>query len=274
MSSGLDTSGSFLLGALPLVRRVLAEESLHARLLGALWLSVALHAVLGSRIEALPAPKPAREPPSEVRIQVLAPKPPPPPVPAEPAPDPQPPRVQPPKPRAKLAAEPPPAPPPPVPEPEPAQPPPELSGVTMTGAGPAAFTMPSGDGQSRSAPLGAIGNAPPVVREAAPALRGPRLVPLGELGARPVPPSLAQALSRNYPPEARRRGVAGKASVRARIDADGVPRALRVIEESFAGFGPACRDTLAASRWSAPRDRDGSAVSSEVLYTCRFVITP
>jgi periplasmic protein TonB len=184
--------------------------------------------------------------------------------------------VPPPKPRAKPAAEPPPAPlplpPPPAPEPEP--PPPELSGVTMTGAGPAAFTMPSGDGQARSAPLGAIGNAPPVVREAPPAARGPRVVPLGELGARPVPPSLAQALSRNYPSEARRRGVAGKASVRARIDADGVPRALRVIEESFAGFGPACRDTLAASRWSPPRDRDGGAVSSEVLYTCRFVITP
>lgn len=274
MSSGLETSGSFLLGALPFVRRVLAEDALYARLLGALWVSLALHALLGSRIEALPAVKAAIKPPSEVRIQVMAPKPPPP-VPAEPEPPPSPPRVPPPKPRPKPAAEPPPAPLVQPPEPAPAAPPPpELSGVTLTGDGPAAFSMPSGDGSARTAPLGAIGNSPPVVREAPPAPRGPRVVPLAELGARPVPPSLAQALSRNYPPEARRRGVAGKASVRARIDADGVPRALRVIEESFAGFGPACRDTLAASRWSAPKDRAGSAVSSEVLYTCRFVITP
>ncbi|MET0412948.1 MAG: hypothetical protein ABW217_16700, partial [Polyangiaceae bacterium] len=181
MSSGLHTSGSLLLGALPFVRRVLTEESLHARLLGALWISVALHALLGSRIEALPALKPAIKPPSEVRIQVLAPKPAPLTVPAEPEPPP-PPRVQ-PKPRAKLAAEPPPAPLPPPPAPEPAQPPPELSGVTMTGAGPAAFTMPSGDGQARSAPLGAIGDAPPLVSDAPPRARGPRVVPLGELGA-------------------------------------------------------------------------------------------
>jgi periplasmic protein TonB len=269
MNPSLDTT-SLSLGVLPLVRRLLADETIYARLLGAFWVSVALHALLGSRIDALPPVKAAIKPPSEVRIQVVAAKPPPP-VPAEPEP---PPRVQPPKPRPKLAPEPAPVPePPPAAEPA-APPPPELSGVTMTGDGAAAFTMPSGDGQSRSAPVGGIGSAPPVVQEAPPAPRGPRVVPLGELGARPVPPSLAQALSRNYPPEARRRGVAGKASVRARIDADGVPRALRVVEESFAGFGPACRDTLAASRWSAPRDRDGSAVSSEVLYTCRFVITP
>jgi protein TonB len=274
MNPSLGASGSVVLGALPLVRRVLSEDALYARLLGAFWLSVGLHALLGSRIEALPALKPAIRPPSEVRIQVVTAKPPPP-VPA--APEPPPPRVEPPKPRPKPAppepAAAPPEPPPPVPAPA-APPPPELSGVTMTGSGPAAFTMPSGDGQAREGPLGAVGNGAPVVREAPPAVRGPRVVPLGELGARPVPPSLAQALSRNYPPEARRRGIAGKASVRARIDADGVPRALRVVEESFTGFGTACRDTLGASRWSPPRDRDGSAVSSEVLYTCRFVITP
>jgi protein TonB len=275
MNPSFDASGSFWLGALPVLRRVLSEEASYARLLGALWASIALHAVLGSRIESLPAAHPRSRAPSEVSIQIVAPRPAPP-APAEPEPPPLP--RAPPALKARPKLTPPPAPEVPAmktaaPETD-IPPPPELSGVTLIGDGPAAFTLPSGSGHERNGPLGAIGNAPPPPLATPLTARGPRVVPLGELGARPVPPSLAAALSRNDPSEARRRGIAGHASVRARIDADGVPRALRVVAESFAGFGSACRDTLAASRWAAPKDRAGHAVASEVLYTCRFVIKP
>jgi hypothetical protein len=60
--------------------------------------------------------------------------------------------------------------------------------------------------------------------------------------------------------------------LRARIDADGVIRNARVRSESSAGFGSACRRTLLGSRWSAPRDKNGSAVATEIVYTCHFEI--
>ena len=72
--------------------------------------------------------------------------------------------------------------------------------------------------------------------------------------------------------EARARGVSGTASVRARIGADGRAHSLRVVSESFSGFGDACRRTLAGSRWSPPKDRAGNAVATEIAYTCRFVV--
>jgi hypothetical protein len=53
-----------------------------------------------------------------------------------------------------------------------------------------------------------------------------------------------------------------------------VVRAARVMNESFGGFGEACRRTLAGSRWSPPRDASGKPVSTEVSYTCRFEIEP
>jgi TonB family protein len=88
----------------------------------------------------------------------------------------------------------------------------------------------------------------------------------------PRPPSLSGLLRANYPDEARQRGLRGSASLRARIDADGVIRNARVRSESSAGFGSACRRTLLGSRWSAPRDKNGSAVATEIVYTCHFEI--
>jgi TonB family protein len=79
-------------------------------------------------------------------------------------------------------------------------------------------------------------------------------------------------LRANYPEEARQRGLAGSARVRARIDADGVIRSARLLTESSPGFGAACRKTVLGSQWSAPRDKNGGAVATEIVYTCHFQV--
>jgi len=98
------------------------------------------------------------------------------------------------------------------------------------------------------------------------------VVSVADLSARPEPPALDAALRANYPADAERQGLGGSAQVKARIAPDGRVHNLAVLAESHPGFGEACRRTLAASRWSAPRDRDGRAVATEIRYTCRFVV--
>jgi TonB family protein len=100
------------------------------------------------------------------------------------------------------------------------------------------------------------------------------LVAVGDLSTRPAPPALGSALERNYPADARRRGLSGTAKVRARIDPDGVVRHVTLVEESGAGFGGACSRTLSGSRWAAPKDKAGRSVATEIRYTCRFVVQP
>jgi len=60
--------------------------------------------------------------------------------------------------------------------------------------------------------------------------------------------------------------------VHARILPDGHVGELRLLGESAAGFGAACLNTLRASLWSAPVDRQSRAVSTFVNYTCRFEV--
>jgi TonB family protein len=93
-----------------------------------------------------------------------------------------------------------------------------------------------------------------------------------DLSERPRPPSLDGALRALYPEEARRRAMSGTASLRVRIGADGRVQQASLMAESFAGFGDACRKAVLGSRWTAPRDRDGRAVQTEVRYTCVFVV--
>lgn len=206
---------------------------------------------------------------------------PPPPVPAEPTP-PLPPSP-PPKPVAPRPA-PPRATATPKAEPTPDTPPPsaELHGVTLTGQGSdATWASPIGDRQTMNAPLAAIGSGPPSAAEPpappAPAASPPEptLVPVRNLSAKPRPPSLDDVLQRNYPAGARRRGAGGSAVVAARIEPDGLVRAVRVLSESDAdGFGDACRRTLLGSRWSSPLDVSGRPVLTEIRYTCRFQVMP
>ncbi len=168
-----------------------------------------------------------------------------------------------------------------TPTPVTAEPPPaaaaplDLTGVTLTGDQ-GAFNMPTGNGEARMGPIG------PGIRPAAapiagavptpPAPAGPPLVALSDLSERPSPPSLESALLAHYPPDARQRGLSGTATVRARIEPDGVVRRIQTLSESVPGFGEACRKTVLGSRWGAPRDRDGRLVATEIRYTCRFLV--
>jgi protein TonB len=219
------------------------------------------------------APKPAPEPPPSRVTFRAAPKPPAPPevppLPPEPPPAPKPPEPRAPKPQAA-----------PTPDPTPVAPAPvDLRGVTLTNdSGNASFSSIVGDGAGFQGPLGPVGPkrpevvAPVVPTAAAPA--GPPLVALADLSEKPLAPVLGEALRQNYPTEARRRGLGGSATVEARVDPDGRIRSARLVTESFAGFGDACRKTLVGSRWSAPKDRSGRAVSTAIRYTCRFLVQP
>lgn len=189
----------------------------------------------------------------------------------EPAPESKP---EPPKPPQRKAA---------APKPEPVAPPvaeaapPVNEGVTLSGDGSgSSFAMPLGNGgalePTRVRALSPVNVPAPVAPAPTPAKLEPALVPVGDLSSRPAPPALGSALERNYPADARRRGLSGTAKVRARIDPDGVVRRVSLLEESGPGFGTACTRTLTGSRWAAPKDKAGRAVATEIRYTCRFIV--
>lgn len=170
-------------------------------------------------------------------------------------------------------------PPPESPEAAPKAGPLDLTGVTLTGDGPGTgFAMPVGDGSALDPTRARRPVAPARAAEAPLAVQskpaGPALVALADLAARPAPPDLGSALHRNYPEDARRRGLAGHGEVRVRIDSDGVARSVAPLGESAPGFADACRRALTGSHWTPPRDRTGRAVSTEVRYRCRFLVQP
>jgi TonB family protein len=154
-------------------------------------------------------------------------------------------------------------------------PPLDLSGVTLTNDTGTGFAMPVGDGSALHGPIGLGANRGQAVAASAAtpsSAKAPALVDANDLSERPRAPSLTGLLRQNYPEEARQRGLRGSASLHARIEADGVIRTARVLSESSAGFGSACRRTVLGSHWSAPRDKNGGAVATEIVYTCRFEV--
>lgn len=243
--------------------------------LAALGTSFVLHGVAYASLPAVRAFG-WSEQQSEVVMEIAAPK-----RPVEPPPAKAPERVEPeperPAPAPRPAAPQPKAVTPPAPEPTPVRAPVDLRGVTLTNDGDGSFASVVGDGSSSNGPIRApvampARPAPAPPPSVAPVVRAPALVAASDLSSRPEPPPLDEALRRNYPPEAERQGIGGSASVRARIEPDGRVRAASVIAETFPGFGDACRRTLVGSRWSAPRDREGRPVATEIRYTCRFVV--
>jgi len=203
------------------------------------------------RFEVAPSPKSEAAPPAPAK------------------PEPPKPKLRAPEPKTVPQA----APPPPAAEPPPSD------GVTLAGDGPGnAFSMPLGNGGALepTRPRAPLLPTPPVAAPSAVArpVTGPLLVPVGDLSARPSPPALGAALERNYPADARQRGLSGTAKVRARIDPDGVVRQVTLVDESASGFGTACSRTLNGSRWAAPKDKAGRSVATEIRYTCRFVVAP
>lgn len=245
-------------------------------LLSACLTSLFLHGVAYGSLAFGPRPVIER-PASRVSLRVTeAPKP----ERVEP-PEPEPPQPELPKPPRRERAKPEPEPEPiaaPAPEPAP------LQGVTLTNeSGSASFSSVVGDGSSFQGPLGPVG--PKVEPKPTPARALPKPAPpaappaspvvaLADLSEKPRPPALGDALRAHYPLDARRRGVSGSASVKARIEPDGRIRTVSLVSETFSGFGDACRRTLVGSRWSPPRDREGRAVSTTIRYTCRFVVQP
>ena len=118
---------------------------------------------------------------------------------------------------------------------------------------------------------------PPVSSAPAPRARpkrpaAPLVVAVADLSRPPQPPALGGLLLANYPLDARRRGVAGRAVVRARVDPDGKVRQANIASESEPGFGAACRATVLGSTWTPPLDREGKAVATRISYTCRFQV--
>jgi outer membrane biosynthesis protein TonB len=238
--------------------------------LAALGASLLLHGVAYASLTLAPAAAVSSNPTSEMAFEVA---PPPPPRAAEPEPPPPAPRpierVSLPRPAA--------APPEPRQTPAPRSVAPvDLSGVTLSNdSGDASWASAAGNGGRMQGPLGPVAaRRTPPAASAAPVrtASAPELVAAVDLSERPRPPALDSVLRRNFPEQAWSRGVSGSASVRARIEPDGRTRQLRVTSESFAGFGEACRRTLAGSRWSPPKDRQGNAVATEIAYTCRFVV--
>jgi protein TonB len=105
-----------------------------------------------------------------------------------------------------------------------------------------------------------------------PARSEPAIVPVAALGRAPRAPGLDRALERNYPSDARRAGIAGKAVLRVRIQADGRVSVATSLSESYPGFGDACARTVREARWEPPLDREGRAVATEITYVCLFEV--
>jgi TonB family protein len=265
--------------------RNLDEEAMKHRLLP--WTiagSLLLHGVAYASLGAAPAKGPGRHKKSVVSFEVTRPARPVSPPPTA-SPEPAQPKPEPPKAKPKAAPAPPATTPATAPPPT-SQPPvaeaPASPGITLAGEGTGnAFSMPLGSGGSLEpthvpaiapAPLNSVPPVTPAPR--APGRSEPTLVAVGDLSTRPSAPPLAGDLERNYPADARRRGLSGTAKVRARIDPDGVVRRVTLLEESAAGFGAACSRTVNGSRWGAPKDQAGHSVATEIRYTCRFVVQP
>jgi TonB family protein len=154
----------------------------------------------------------------------------------------------------------------------------DLLGVTLTGGDGTGWSSMTGNGLAMDTPIrptvATSASAVPVPSASAKIVRPLpppiEVVPLKDLATKPRPPALNASLVANYPPLAKRQGLAGNAKLLVRIDADGVVRQCTVQSASSAEFGAACRQTLLGSRWSTPRDRLGKAVVTQVHYTCDF----
>ena len=262
-----------------MIGRAAARHALGGAVVASVLAHVGVFGALGLRaLRAEPPPLP-----TTVAFEVHAP----PPAPKPPAPKPAPPpaakrepsralaRVEP----AARVTEPPSTQPPPTAPQEPSPPaaPMDLTGMTLTNQNGTGWASATGDGTSstrpiRSGPRRATRRSPaPPRADAKPAARSkPRVVALGDLSAPPRAPNLNGSLRAHYPAAARREGVGGHAVVRARIAPSGRVASARIVSESYSGFGAACRATLLGSHWSAPLDRHGRPVSTDLSYTCRF----
>jgi TonB family protein len=155
----------------------------------------------------------------------------------------------------------------------------DFTGLTLTNPN-GGFASVTGNGEPMQGPLGApargtrtgTGTGSGWGAGSAESERG-AVIGLASLSRLPKAPALDDALRANYPAQARAQGTPGHALVRARILADGRVGDTRVLLASAPEFGRACQRTLSGSRWSAPLDKGGQPVSTEVSYQCQFEVS-
>jgi len=217
----------------------------------------------------------------EAQFEVVQPKPPPETPPPEKPKEPEPPPKEPPKVAARPAAPKPAAAPPPqeAAPPAPADEPTDFTGVTLTAeGGSSSWTTAVGSGAALTGPIGKIGKKPDALVAAKSGPAGPRLVDLGSLARKPVPPvtlTNGDLLKQNYPRRAQLQGVEGRVLVRVKILPNGHVGEVRVVAESPSAFefASACRETLRqAPPWQPPLDTAGKAVATEVTFKCTFEV--
>ncbi|MEM9190008.1 MAG: energy transducer TonB [Myxococcota bacterium] len=143
----------------------------------------------------------------------------------------------------------------------------------MTG-GAGSFSVPVGEGVERS---GRVRPTRRVVREEPVPTGSPTgtgVVPLADLSERPQQPAgIRGRLQANYPTNARAQGIAGRASVRLRVQPNGAVRVIQVLNASAPEFGEACRRSLEGhGRWQPGRDDGGRAVATVVRFNCDFTV--
>ncbi|NLY94555.1 MAG: hypothetical protein GXY23_11070 [Myxococcales bacterium] len=253
----------------------------------ALVLSLLLHVAFERGLYALPAPAPRlEEGPRIVEMVAVVEEPPPPPAAVEETPPeptaPEPEVVVPPPPKERpravqrQKAEPPPKE-PPAPAEETIA---DFSGLVLSGQGNSGFQVQQGNLSDREGP---IGKPNAVVtgrnREGSPGGvvggTGEAIVAVSDLSSRPSPPSASYDayLYRNFPQEARARGVGGTALVSLTIGADGRPKNIRLRRENPEGFGfgQVCVQMFRSGpAWSPPRDKNGNAVATTITFECTF----
>jgi TonB family protein len=157
----------------------------------------------------------------------------------------------------------------------------DFAGVTLTNpSGSAGWASVTGNGATLQGALGAPARGTSTGSAAGSGSGGgdaqrelSAVVGLTSLSRPPRAPALDEALRTNYPAEARAQGLPGHALVRARILADGRVGDTRILLASAPEFGRACQRTLSGSRWSAPLDKRGQPVTTEVSYQCQFEVS-
>lgn len=156
----------------------------------------------------------------------------------------------------------------------------DFSGTTLTGQG--GWASAVGNGAAMDGPIGAP-NAVVTGRNRAGVAggvvdgrgEGLRVVPEGELSRRVKPPGadvLNAALERAYPKAARQQGVEGVARIRLRVMPTGKLQPLNTLNETFAGFGDACKASLRGIEFEPALDRTGKPCATDIPYTCRFTV--
>lgn len=94
-----------------------------------------------------------------------------------------------------------------------------------------------------------------------------------DLSRRPVPPqNLDQNLVRNYPLLAKKQGIEGTAVMRVRLSATGQVAEVKLIRETYTGFGDACEKTIRGGQWRPKLDKRGRPIVSEFPFTCSFEV--